>query len=52
MISAVDGKPATSIALYDLRKRLRNDPPGTRVTFTIKREDKTRDVVVTLKDQI
>ncbi|MBI3675328.1 MAG: aspartyl protease family protein [Proteobacteria bacterium] len=52
VISAVDGKLAPSIALYDLRKRLRNDPPGTKVTFTIKRGNKTRGVVVTLKDQI
>jgi hypothetical protein len=52
VISAVDGKPATGIALDDLRRRLRNDPPGTAVTFTIKRGDKTRNATVILKDQI
>jgi membrane-associated protease RseP (regulator of RpoE activity) len=51
-IVAVDGKPATSIPLYETRARLRNDTPGTVVTFTVKRGGETKDVAVTLKDLI
>ena len=51
-ISAVDGKPAKEIKLYDLRQRLRTDAPGTAVRFTVKRGGKTRQIKVTLKDLI
>jgi S1-C subfamily serine protease len=51
-IVAVDGKPATSIPLYETRARLRNDAPGTVVKFTVKRGGETKDVSVTLKDLI
>jgi len=51
-ITDVDGVPATDIHLYDLRQRLRNDPPGTAVTFTIKRGTKTRTAKVVLRDLI
>jgi PDZ domain/Aspartyl protease len=51
-IVAVDGKPADSIPLYDLRQRLRDDAPGTVVVFTVKSGSTTRDVKVTLRDLI
>jgi hypothetical protein len=52
VITKVDGKPATDMHLYDLRQRLRNDAPGTKVVFTVKHGDETHDVTVTLKKQI
>ena len=51
-IVAVDGKPAKSIPLYDLRRRLRDERPGTVVTFTVKRGDQQKTVAVTLRDLI
>lgn len=51
-IVAVDGKPATGIHLYDLRRRLRDDAPGTVVTFAVRSGGQTRDVKVTLRDLI
>ncbi len=51
VITAVDGKPATGIKLYDLRRKLRNDAPGTKVAFTVLRNKQTQTVTVTLKDQ-
>jgi S1-C subfamily serine protease len=48
----VDGKPVADIHLYDLRKRLRNDKPGTIVTFTVKDGSTVKNVKVTLRDQI
>lgn len=48
-IVAVDGKPAKSIPLYEMRRRLRDEPPGTVVTFTVKGKG---DVRVTLRDLI
>ena len=52
VITAVDGKAATAIKLYDLRRRLRNDAPGTVVDFTVSRDGKTKDIKVTLKNLI
>lgn len=49
-IVAVDGKPAASIPLPDMRERLRNETPGTVVKFTVKRGGETKDVSVTLRD--
>ena len=48
-ITAVDGISAMDIHLYDLRWRLRNDQPGTVVTFTIKRGNKIKIRKVTLR---
>jgi hypothetical protein len=48
-IVAVDGKPATAIAISDLRQRLRDEAPGTVVTFTLKNGN---DAKVTLRDLI
>jgi hypothetical protein len=52
VITAVDGKPAGSIHLYELRQRLRNDPPGTNVALSVKRGGKTKDVSIVLRDLI
>jgi len=51
-IVAVDGKPATSIPVYAMRQRLRDDAPGTAVTFTVKSDGGTKDVRVILRDLI
>ena len=52
VITAVDGTPAKRIKLYDLRRRLRNDAPGTVVDFMVARDGKSKDVKITLKDLI
>jgi hypothetical protein len=52
VIIAVDGKPATGVTLYAMRARLRDDPPGNKVTFTVVRGGANKDVVVTLRDLI
>jgi C-terminal processing protease CtpA/Prc len=49
IITAIDGKPATGIPLPDMRKRLRNEKPGTVVTFAVKGKG---DVKLTLRDLI
>ena len=51
-ISAIDGKPAKAIKLYDLRQRLRDEAPGTVVSLTIQRGGKARQIKLTLKDLI
>jgi predicted aspartyl protease len=51
-IVAVDGKPATDIPVYEMRRRLRDEAPGTVVTFTVKSGGTTRDLRVTLRDLI
>jgi len=52
IIVAVDGKAASSLHLYDLRRRLRNDPPGTQVALTVERQGKPRKVTLVLRDLI
>jgi len=52
VITAIDGKPVSAIALPDARQRLRNDPVGTVVTFSILRTGKPVDIKLTLRDQI
>lgn len=52
VIAAVDGKPAKTIKLYDLRRRLRDDATGTAVVFTVKRGKESKTIKVTLKDLI
>lgn len=52
LIVAIDGKPATGLPLYDVRKSLRDEPAGTVVTFTVKRGSGTKDVPVMLRDLI
>ncbi|MDR3527688.1 MAG: aspartyl protease family protein [Rhizomicrobium sp.] len=52
IIVAVDGAPTGSLTLGDLRKRLRNDAPGTVVTFKVNRGGTLQDIKVTLRDLI
>jgi hypothetical protein len=51
-ITEIDGVAAASIGLPELRQRLRDDKPGTVVTFTVARGSTTLKVPVTLADQI
>jgi hypothetical protein len=52
VIVAVDGVSTDKIHLYDLRQRLRDEPPGTVVRFTIKDGAAVKDVKLTLRDLI
>jgi predicted aspartyl protease len=52
IITAVDGMPAASLHLYDLRRRLRDDAPGTIVIFAVKSGGGAKDVKVALRDLI
>jgi len=52
VIVAVDGQPVADIHLYDLRRKLRNNPPGTVVTFRIRSKAKFKTVKITLRDLI
>jgi membrane-associated protease RseP (regulator of RpoE activity) len=52
VITAVNGKPATAIPVYELRRMLRDEAPGTVVHFAIERGGQGREVAVTLRDQI
>jgi len=49
IVTAIDGKEATGIALPELRRRLRNEAPGTVVRLAVKGKG---EVKVTLKDLI
>jgi len=51
-ITAVDGAPAPSIAISDLRQKLRDEPAGTKVDLVVKSAGTARPVTLTLKDQI
>ncbi len=51
-ITAVNGKPAASIPVYDLRKMLRTEAAGTVVSFTVDRGGERKTIAVTLRDLI
>ena len=51
-IVSIDGKPTSSLKLYEVRQMLRDEAPGTVVTFAVKRGNDTKDVPVTLRDLI
>ncbi len=51
-ILAVNGQPAKTMALYDLRKLLRTGAPGSALTLQVSRSGETRDVKLTLRDLI
>ena len=51
-IVAIDGKPARDTPVYDLRRRLRNQAPGTVVRFSVVRDGQPRDIAVTLRDLV
>lgn len=52
VITQVDGKPAASIPLYELRRQWRDGAPGTVVKLAVKRGSALREVTLTLRDQI
>jgi S1-C subfamily serine protease len=52
VITQVNGKPATSIPVYALRRMLRDEAPGTVVRFAVRHGQRTRQMAVTLRDQI
>ena len=49
VIAAVDGKPASQISGWDLRRSMRA-PPGTKVTLSLMRDGQPLSVVVTLRE--
>lgn len=49
VIIAVNGKPASGIALYDMRAMLRDEAPGTKVRLTVSRDGKTRSATLVLR---
>jgi hypothetical protein len=51
-ILAVDGNAVAKLHLYDLRQRLRDDPPETVVTFRVNDGHAVKDVRVTLRNLI
>ena len=52
VITQVNGKPAASIPVYELRRMLREESPGTVMHFVIRRGGETRQIAVTLRDQL
>lgn len=52
VILALDGKPAIAEQLADARRMLREKPPGTKVTLSVRHGGETRPVTIVLKDQI
>jgi predicted aspartyl protease len=52
VITAIDGAPVVDDQLYAARRKLREEPAGTRVALTVKSGGETRQVTITLKDQI
>jgi hypothetical protein len=52
VIVGVNGTPATSLKLYDLRKQLRDEAAGTVFNFTVRHGDAQTNVAVTLRDLI
>jgi hypothetical protein len=52
IITAIDGKAATSFVLPDLRAAWRNEKAGTVLHLTVKRGTETKTMTVTLRDLI
>lgn len=52
VITAVDGRPAASLHLYDVRQAWRDEAPGTVVHLALRRGAQARDVALTLRGQI
>jgi hypothetical protein len=53
LITAVDGKPADTITLGDLRDRLRDAPPGTEINLTVQSGgSQSRTVAFRLRDVV
>ncbi len=52
VIVAVNGKPATAIRLYDLRKMFRDAPPGTAEDLSVERDGARQTIALTLADML
>lgn len=52
VITAVDGRPASSIVLSDLRQELRDKPAGTIVRVTVTSAKGAHEAALSLRDQI
>jgi membrane-associated protease RseP (regulator of RpoE activity) len=52
IVAAVDGTPAGELHLYDVRQRLRDDPPGTIVKLEIRRGAENKDISIRLRNLI
>ena len=52
IILAINGKPASSLALADFRDLLRDSMPGTIVRMTVRSETRVSEVAIQLRDQI
>lgn len=52
VIVRVDGKPASSISLHDMREQLRNPAPGAKIRLKIQSVTSIREVVLELKHLI
>ncbi len=52
IIRSVDGAASGQIRLWDLRKRLRDDPPGTTIRLTVASDQGDRNVTLQLRDLI
>jgi hypothetical protein len=51
-VTAIDGQPAKTLSLDVVRLKLRTLPPGTVVTFTVRRDGQTKRLEVTLRDLV
>jgi S1-C subfamily serine protease len=52
VIASVNGKPASSIRLTDMRTALRDEAPGTVMHFEVERAGQQKAIDVTMRDQI
>jgi hypothetical protein len=52
MILQADGKSVGDVPLYELRRKLREEPVGTQVKLDIKSGDARRTATLTLRDQL
>jgi predicted aspartyl protease len=52
VIVSIDGRTSSSLALDDVRDRLRDAAVGTRVVLTVRSGGRTRDAVIVLRDLI
>jgi hypothetical protein len=52
VIVAVDGKPATTVALLALRLRFRTDPAGTRVILKVRSGAQEKELGLVLRDLV
>jgi hypothetical protein len=49
VITAVNGKPVSSSDFYELRKKMSNEAPGTKLKLTIGKGKKAHTVIITLR---